>query len=280
MHSLKAKYGVSELCRYLCCSRSGYYDWIRRGKPSFNKYDEQKAAMILQVYLERKTRGRRQVQMQLQRHYGVHMSLGSVHRYMGILNIRSIRTRKYISAKRETQTLIHTFPNALQQEFCVSSDNPAWVTDVTYLPSRDGMLYLSCIKDLRDKSIIAYHISIKNDLALVMQTLNKAVATRRMRQGILLHSDQGSQYCSPLYHRFLGEHGLIGSMSRKAMPYDNAPMESFFSILKNEELKLYRNLTMQQMKDRIARFIQYYNHERPQYGLKKLTPVEYRDQFS
>lgn len=216
--------------------------------------------------------------MQLERQYNIHMSLGSVHRYMSILNIHSKRRRKYVPQKKETQNLPHTFPNVLQQDFGASFGHSKWLTDVTYLPCRDGTMYLSCIKDLCDKSIISYHISDKNDLRLVMETLAKA--TGRMRQGTLLHSDQGSQYCSPVYHAFLREHGLIGSMSRKAMPYDNAPMESFFSILKNEELKLCRGFTMQQIRKRVELFIYYYNNERPQWGLKKLTPVEFGGQFS
>lgn len=217
------------------------------------------------------------MQMQLDRQYGLHMSLGSVHRYMGILNIQSKRGRKHVPSKKEAQSLPHTFQNVLKQDFCASDENHKWLSDITYLHSKDGTEYLSCIKDLSDKSIISYHISNKNDLSLVMETLKSAIP--KMRRGILFHTDQGSQYCSPVYHRFLEAHGLVGSMSRKGTPYDNAPMESFFSILKNEELKLYRGLTMQQTRKKVEQFIHYYNHERPQWGLKKLTPVEYGSQL-
>ncbi len=197
--------------------------------------DEEKATAIMAVYLERPTRGRRQVQMLVERQYGIHMSLGSVHRYMKIMNIHSKRKKRYTAQKTYIGP-INRFDNVLEQDFS-SSEPRKWLTDITYLPCKDGTLYLSCIKDMKDKSIVAHSISIKNDLRLVMETLGKAQS--KMSRGILLHSDQGSQYCSPKYHKYLDCFGLIGSMSRKGTPFDNAPMESFFSTLKNEELSLY-----------------------------------------
>ena len=216
--------------------------------------------------------------MQLERQYGIRMSLGSVHRYMRILDIRSKQAKKYVYTKTKTPGPARTFPNVLAQNFSVSVGLPTkWVTDITYLPCKDGILYLSCIKDLSDKSIVSYHLSNKNDLRLVMQTLEKA--TGRLSEGISLHSDQGFQYRSYQFNNFIASHKLIGSMSRKGMPYDNAPMESFFSILKNEELRLHTNLSVCQMRSVVAGFIHYYNYHRPQMGLKKLTPIEYGSQF-
>ena len=106
-----------------------------------------------------------------------------------------------------------------------------------------------------------------------------AVSTTCMREGIVLHSDRGSQYCSPIYQSVLLEKGIVISMSRPGMPYDNAPMESFFSILKNEELRLFKHLTCSQMHTFIDCFIRYYNEDRPQWSLKKLTPFEFRSQL-
>ena len=101
-----------------------------------------------------------------------------------------------------------------------------------------------------------------------------------LKSNTILHSDQGSQYHSPSYHDFLKHHGITGSMSRRVTPYDNAPMEAFFSILKNEELRLHRYLTTKQMRMVIYRFIQYYNNERPQWNLKKMTPFEFRSHLN
>lgn len=227
--------------------------------------------------MERPTRGRRQVQMQLERQYALHMSLGSVHRYMSIMKLNSQRKKRRISQKNEAQNSPRIFPNVLRQDFHASKCHNKWLTDITYLPCKDGLLYLSCIKDLSDKSIIAYSFSNKNDLRLVLDTLQKAEPF--MKSGTVLHSDRGSQYCSHVYHKYLLDHGLIGSMSRPATPYDNAPMESFFSILKNEELKLHKNRTCAQTQSLIRSFISYYNSQRPQWALNKLTPFEFRSQL-
>lgn len=247
--------------------------------PKHNKIDQEKADAIKKVFDQRKTRGRRQVQMQLERQYGIHMSLGSVHRYMSILNIKSIRKRKYVPQKKQEQKLAHSFPNVLKQNFCPSPATVKWLTDITYIPSRDGTLYLSCIKDIRDKFIIAYHYSEKNNIELVTETLKKSVPFIPTDNQLILHSDQGSQYVSVNYHNYLQERNIVGSMSRKGVPYDNSPMESFFSLFKNEELKLHRGKSKKEMKVIIDEFIHYYNYERPQYGLKKLTPFEYRSQL-
>lgn len=275
----KNKYGVCVLCKYLKCSKSGYYDWIKRGKPTHNKVDLHKVKAIETVYYQKKSRGRRQVQMQLERQFQIHMSLGSVHRYMKILKIQSIRSRKYKGNKARINKLTYSFPNVLEQDFFPSSTADKWLTDITHISAKDGTFYLSCIKDMRDKSIIAYHYSIKNDIDLVMKTLQKVLKNSKKAENTILHSDQGSQYSSKNYHEFLSKNNIIGSMSRKGNPYDNSPMESFFSILKNEELNLYTKLTKVQKMIIIDDFIRYYNYERPQYNLKKLTPIEFRSQL-
>ena len=217
------------------------------------------------------------MQMHLKRKYMLHMSLGSVHRYMSILNIKSKRKRKFVPQKNETCNLCHTFPNVIKQNFHVSNSQK-WLTDITYLPCKDGMLYLSCIKDLSDKSIIAYSISNKNDLRLVLDTLTKAIY--KLKGDTILHSDQGRLYYSTVYRSALKKHGITGSMSRKATPYDNAPMESFFSTLKNEELCLYSYITGKEMRTIVRHFIKYYNYERPQWNLKKMTPIEFRSHLT
>lgn len=215
--------------------------------------------------------------MQLERKYNIHMSLGSVHRYMSILNISSTRKKRYIPQRNKELMVVHAFPNVLQQNFCANKSNEIWLTDITYIPCKNGRLYLSAIKNMRDKSIIAYHYSDKNDVDLVMKTLDKVTIGGQINR--IVHSDQGSQYVSIPYHNYIISNGITGSMSRKGVPYDNSPMESFFSIFKNEELKLHQSQTKQDMMTIIENFIQYYNFERPQIGLQKMTPMEYRDHF-
>jgi transposase InsO family protein len=190
--ALKKKYGVVQLCRYLKCSKSGYYDWISRGKPNHNNLNELKAKAITTVYFQKKTRGRRQVQMQLSRQFGIHMSLGSVHRYMSALNIKSIRNKKKSQYVKTLSGAINLYPNIVNQNFTPTLDHEIWLTDITYISATNGRFYLSCIKNMRDKSIIAYHYSLKNDLELVMKTLRKCQANIKNIK-VILHSDQGSQ---------------------------------------------------------------------------------------
>lgn len=215
--------------------------------------------------------------MHLERRYKLHMSLGSVHRYMTALEIQSIRRKKYVPHKAEDSSDYASFPNILGQKFLPPSCGEIWLTDITYINCRNGRLYLSAVKSMRDKSIVAYHVSEKNDVDLVMSTV-KTLKTDASLEYVL-HSDQGSQYGSGAYRALLKEKGINGSMSRKGVPYDNSPMESFFSILKNEELKLYRGQLKENMRETLDRFIHYYNFERPQVGLKKMTPMEYRNHF-
>lgn len=203
--------------------------------------------------------------------FDIHMSLGSVHRYMKILNLRSLMKKRYVNTgKKEEVQNPKTFPNVLNRDFCTSKPGHKWLTDVTYVPCTDGTMFLSCIKDMHDKSIIAYYMSKRNDTELVMQTLYRA--EKYIGKDTILHSDQGSQYVSNEYRTYLLEKGITGSMSERGTPYDNSPMESFFSLLKNEELKLHGLMTMKQTVDVIDEYIRYYNEERPQWGLKKQTP--------
>lgn len=215
--------------------------------------------------------------MILSTRFDIHMSLGSVHRYMKILNLRSIMKKKpenKENGKKEEVQNPKTFANVLNRDFCTSKPSHKWLTDVTYIPCTDGTLFLSCIKDMFDKSIIAYYMSKRNDTELVMKTLY--MAEHLIGKNTILHSDQGSQYVSKEYQAYLKEKGITGSMSRKGTPYDNSPMESFFSLLKNEELKLHGLMTMKQTERVVEEYIRYYNEERPQWGLKKQTPHSVR----
>lgn len=266
---------------YFECSRSGYYNWIKGGKLLHNKLDMNKIQAIQNIYNERKTRGRRQVMMLLKRRYEINMCLGSVHRYMKILGLSSIRKTRKKWQKKEEQKSYHTFPNVLNGDFYSSTTLKKWATDITYLFSKDGTEYLSCIKDLCDKSIISYAISSKNDLSLTISTLEKAaeVINYHNLKGIIIHSDQGHQYTSKAYHSYLSKAGMIGSMSRKGNPTDNASIESFFSLLKSEGLEYKKGLTKAETRKKVEEFIEYYNYERPQYNLKELTPMEYKNQL-
>ena len=259
---------MNKLCAYLECSKSGYYSWITLGRPKHKAIDEKKAELILEIYQSNKTKGRRRIMMELKRKFNIHMCLGSVHYYMKLLNIKSIvkrKSRKKSDDDIEKEKSLYQYENILNRDFHASQPNQKWVTDITHLHSKDGKEYLSVIKDLYDKSIISYYISNKNDNDLVLNTLNKAFDNVRYKnlEGLIIHSDQGSQYTSKMYCEILN---------------DNASIESFFSTYKSEIIKPNKGRTKSITRRLTIDWIKEYNLERPQINLKELTPIEFRSQ--
>lgn len=268
------------LCLFLGTSRSGYYDWIKRGR-QIHTLEPELVIKIANLFQRDKTRGRRQIKMRLWRKYKIKLALGTIHRYMSILGLYSIqRKKRYKNAPLEKSDNI--LKNVLNRDFKSTHPNQKWVTDITYMKCREGHLYLSCIKDLYDNSIIAYHISNKNDLDLVIQTLNKAFSENNPEElsGLIIHSDRGSQYVSKLYDETIRFYGIIPSFSRKATPTDNAPIESFYAVFKQECFKQIKKKFQYIVKQTVDSFMYEYNHERPQWNKKELTPMEYRYQFN
>lgn len=167
--------------------------------------------------------------------------------------------------------------NLLEQNFLADRPNEKWVTDITYLPYGEKMLYLSTIMDLYNNEIIAYRISDKQDLSLVIDTLEDACRGRET-YGVILHSDQGSQYTSYKFQEKAKEKGITTSMSRKGNCFDNAVIESFHSSLKSEEFSTQQreHLTNSIVLEKVETYMYYYNYIRPFKKLNCHTPVEFR----
>ena len=254
------------------------------GRPNHKALDKEKVKKIIEIYQKDKTKGRRRIMMELERKHKLHMSLGSVHHYMKILGIKAIVRKNKRKKSKEAiakEKSLYTYKNVLNRDFKASHPNQKWVTDITYMHSKDGIEYLSTIKDLYDNSIVSYFISNKNDNNLVLETLKRALKTIDYNsKEIIIHSDQGHQYTSKQYYELLNKHHLIGSHSRKGNPRDNACIESFFSTFKEECLKPNKGRTKKTTRELTKVWIKYYNEERPQMNLKKMTPIEYRNQFS
>jgi transposase InsO family protein len=175
------------------------------------------------------------------------------------------------------KTKMNTYENNLNRAFYSNAPNQKWVTDISYIHTKEGVLYLSVIKDLYDNFIVAYEMGTEQDNALVCRTIKKA--KKEVADGLSLHSDQGSQYTSKKYNDLTKQYGIIPSMSRPATPLDNAPAESFFSIIKTECIYRLKIQTLKQAKSIINEYIHFYNFERIQ--LKNgLTPFEKRCQTS
>ena len=184
------------------------------------------------------------------------------------------RRRKY----RHMDEQLHRYPNILNRDFTAVRPNQKWVTDISYIPTPQGTLYLSMIRDLFDNSIIAYQTGTEQSINLVLRTVQEAKAKEVVTAELQLHSDQGFQYTSQAYFKLTQAYGITPSMSRRGNPYDNALAENFFSILKTECIYRQKIATFEEARSLIDDYIFFYNHQRIQ-TKTKLTPLELRCQF-
>ena len=189
------------------------------------------------------------------------------------LGIRSVirRKRKYFG---NASKIIK--PNILEQDFRTGKSNSKWSTDVTNLYYKNNRFYLCVILDLYNREILSCIMSSKNDNQLVISTINKATSRRENMVGVILHSDQGSQYTTEYYSKLLLSKGIIQSMSRRGNCLDNAPVECFFSHLKSELIYTTKFSSEEEMKQGIEEYIRFYNQERIQQKLNNLSPITYK----
>ena len=273
---LKAKYHIIELCRTLKCSKSGYYDWIKLGRPEIKKYDNFYNNLVMKMYEENKTRGIRRIRMEIKKVYGLIVTNYTVYRYMRLNGVQSITRRKIHSYPKTSN---HEIPNLLHRNFNTDSSNKKWSIDISYIFAKDGLKYLCAIKDMYDKSIVAHSISPFIDLKLVIDTVEQALnnVPYKRRQNLILHSDQGWHFTHWQYRKLLLDNSIKQSISAKGSSVDNVPIESFFSILKSECIYLIDNLYKRDIETVVNNFINYYNNERLQEKIKELTPIQFRE---
>jgi transposase InsO family protein len=174
---------------------------------------------------------------------------------------------------------LHRYPNNLNREFTAIRPNEKWVTDISYIKTPQGTLYLSMIRDLFDNSIVAYKTGTEQSINLVLNTIHQAKAKEAVTAELQLHSDQGFQYTSHGYFTLTQKYGITPSMSRRGNCYDNAMAENFFSILKAECIRRCKPKTIEQARLLIDNYIYFYNNERIQLKTK-LTPLEKRRQLA
>ncbi|MCX7570055.1 IS3 family transposase [Tumebacillus sp. DT12] len=280
MEELKHQFSITELCKALKVSRSGYYKYLeRKCQPDKNQALKN---MIQSIYQRRKgTYGYRRIQWDLQRKYDMQVNHKRVYRLMKQMGLASVIRRKYrYKAYTMAAAGERTADNLLNRDFRATGPNQKWVTDVTQIRVGGKKMYLSVILDLFNNEVIAYHTSHRNDNPLVLNTVRKALKKRKDVYQTILHSDRGYQYTSHEYHDLLTKRQLRCSMSRKGNCLDNACIESFFSHLKSEALYPYHIQDLEEAQKRIVQFMRFYNEQRVQLKLNKLTPVEYRRQLA
>ncbi|TYP80290.1 putative transposase [Nitrosomonas communis] len=195
------------------------------------------------------------------------------------LNLRCKQKRKF-KVTTDSKHHLPFAPNILKREFAVSAPGKAWVSDITYLPTDEGWLYLAGIKDLFNSELIGYAMNERMTTELVIQALFRATDRKLPESGLILHSDRGSQYCAHDYQDILKQLGIVSSMSGKGDCWDNAPMESFWGTLKNELVHHRKFKTRLQAKQEITEYIEiFYNRQRKQEKLGYLSPAEFTQQY-
>ena len=273
---LRGKYSVNILCKVLECSKSGYYDWIKLGRPENKAFKESTNELVVKMHEKNKTWGIRQIRMQIKKIYSLIVTNFAVYRYMRLNDIQSITRKK---THRYSKLPHHQIPNLLQRNFTTFCSNCKWSIDISYIFATDGVKYLCAIKDMYDKFIISYKISKTLDLPFVLNTVQQAVniVPFEQRRNLILHSDQGFHFTNIVYQKLLADNNIIQSISAKGSSVDNVPIESFFSTLKSECIYLIKNLKVKEIDETIDKFIEYYNNERLQEKIKELTPFEFRE---
>lgn len=271
IHRHQEEYPISVMCRFFGVSRSGYYDFIRRlNRP------EKDAALAEEIRQLRDksfgTYGYRRMQIALTAK-GLHYNPKTVLRVMRKYNLLSEirRRRKWVNMGQQ----MHRYRNLLNRQFKAGRPNHKWVTDISYIHTNQGVLYLSMIRDLYDNSIVAYKTGTEQTINLVLDTIRLAMSKekKRIAAELQLHSDQGFQYTSHGYFKLTQKYGIIPSMSRRGNCYDNAMAENFFSILKTECIYRHKPASFKEANEMIDRYIHFYNHERIQLktGVAPLT---------
>lgn len=267
------------MCDVLEVSRSGYYKWLDRPESNQERQHKEWTTQVKEVYDQsRQLYGSPKVTKKLQQQ-GVEISERTVTRIMNEQQWRSRTVKKY----KATTNSKHTLPvheNVLNQEFTASKPNEKWVTDITYIATGEGWLYLASVMDLYSRKIVGWHMSERMTKELVLQALKQAYGRQQPEQEVLHHSDRGSQYASHDYQKQLEVYSMLSSMSRKGNCYDNACIESFHSIIKKELIYLNKYETRAEAEKSIFEYIEvFYNNERIHSTIDYATPTEFEQQY-
>lgn len=267
----RERYSITEMCQFFGVSRSGYYDYVKRlDQPAHDAA----LAEIIRKQQEKcdKTYGYRRMWKWLKKVRKIHRNPKTILRIMKKYDLLSEIRRRRRWRQMSAQT--HKYDNLLNREFHADQPNQKWVTDISYIRTRQGVLYLSIIRDLFDNSIIAYKTGTTQSVNLVLDTIRLAMQKeKKVAEELQLHSDQGSQYTSQAYFDLTKEYGITPSMSRRGNCYDNAIAENFFSILKTECIYRHHPATFDEARMLIDNYIYFYNNQRIQLktGVAPLT---------
>jgi len=254
MEALRQQYPVAVMSRVFEVSESGFYAW--RDRP-----------------LSPRARENARLEIEIR---AAHQRIKRIRRKLGL----RCKQKRMFKVTTDSKHNLPVAPNLLDRNFIVAAPNRAWVSDITYISTDEGWLYLAGLKDLFNGELVGYAMSERMTKNLVMQALFRGVSAKRPPKGLILHSDRGSQYCTHDYQKLLGQFGMTASMSRKGDCWDNAPMESFWGTLKNELVHHRHYHTRAQAIQEITEYIEiFYNRQRKQARLGYLSPSAFTQRY-
>jgi transposase InsO family protein len=271
----EGKFATRLMCRVLDVSSSGYYDWRRRGPSATARARAALDEQVKNAFLAEKCRAgapRLTRRLKARGHRAGRNQIAQSLRRQGL---RARAARKF-KATTNSNHRLPVAPNLLQQDFSAQRSNERWVSDITYVATDEGWLYVAVVLDLYSRLVVGWAMSDRMSATLTCDALRMALFRRHRPRGVIVHSDRGSQYCSREYRQLLKHSGLICSMSARGDCYDNAAMESWNHSLKVEAVHGERFATRAQAKSQLFEYIEiYYNRQRLHSSLGYLSPAEF-----
>lgn len=279
MKELSSDYSIGKMAKHLKVSRQAYYDW-KNGQTYVPGSAEKKLKTTIKKIFKksRETYGSKRVSKELKKQ-GYNCGKFKVARLMKAMNLVPRAKKKF----KVTTNSNHDYPvssNKLKRNFTATAPDKKWVSDITYVHTQEGWLYLCVIIDLFSRAVVGWSVSNRMKKELVLSALKQAYKERKPGDGLIFHSDRGSQYCAKKVRKFLDKNNIVQSMSRKGDCWDNAVSESFFHTIKVEELYGTKIATRKLASLMIFDYIEtFYNNNRQHSYLGYLTPKEFEDLY-
>ena len=273
----RGNFRLGKMCQTLEVSRSGYHNYLKRRFSQSQLENMQILEEIRRIYDRHKGRyGSPRITQEL-RAKGLLYNKKRIARLMRINSIKA-KTRKKFKVTTDSNHGLTVAKNLLGGNFNVTEKDKVWVSDITYIGTMEGWLYLAVIMDLSSRRVVGWSMSERIDQELVISALQKALINRKPAKGLIFHSDRGKQYASEKVKQLLEGNGILQSMSRKGNPYDNAVAESFFHTLKTELVNFEKYETRSEARRSIFEYLEiYYNKQRRHSAIKYYSPVEFEN---
>ena len=271
---------ISTMCKVLKVTQSCYYQWIKNGS-IVHKVDEPLNELIKEVFeLSRQTYGTRRIREALMKKYGLVISTKKICKIMKYLHLKVKMKRRFRVVTTDSNHNFPIAPNRLGRDFHASAANNTYVGDITYIPTKEGWLYLATVIDLYSRKVVGWSMDDTMKVSLVNDALEMAVKRRKPAKGLVWHTDRGSQYASYAHRDLLNQHGIIQSMSKKGDCWDNAVSESFFHTLKTEFTHHENFQTKAEANEKIFEYIEiFYNRQRLHSSNNYMSPVEFEEKM-